>query len=202
MDITLHTIILFLTVFISLNGINRGRSENFMFVPYLVKNDNQYYRFVSHLFFHSDYTHLAFNMFSFYFIGKYLEQYFMYEFGIVQGEIYFFILYFIGGFFATLIPFIRNQDNPGYRSLGASGAVSAVVFAFVLWNPKADLLVMFIPMKAWLFGFLYLAYEIWADKKDQSNIAHDAHIGGALFGVLFVLMIDINKGIEFINIFI
>lgn len=202
MDITLHTIILILTVFISLNAINKGHSENFMFVPYLAKNDNQYYRFVSHLFFHSDYTHLAFNMFSFYFIGKYLEQYFMYEFGIVQGEIYFFILYFIGGFFATLIPFIRNQDNPGYRSLGASGAVSAVVFAFVLWNPKADLLVMFIPMKAWLFGFLYLAYEIWADKKDQSNIAHDAHIGGALFGVLFVLMIDINKGIEFINIFI
>ena len=114
----------------------------------------------------------------------------------------FLLLYFLGGFFATLIPFIRNQDNSGYRSLGSSGAVSAVVFAFVLWNPSADLLVMFIPMKAWFFGILYLSYEIWADKKDQSNIAHDAHIGGALFGILFVLMIDINKGIEFINVFI
>lgn len=202
MVFTIHTIILILTVFVSLNAINKRRFEDYMFVPYLVKYDNQYYRFVSHLFFHSDFTHLAFNMFSFYFIGKYLEQYFILKFGIVQGEIYFLLLYFLGGFFATLIPFIRNQDNSGYRSLGSSGAVSAVVFAFVLWNPSADLLVMFIPMKAWFFGILYLSYEIWADKKDQSNIAHDAHIGGALFGILFVLMIDINKGIEFINVFI
>jgi membrane associated rhomboid family serine protease len=99
----------------------------------------------------------------------------------------------LGGLFATLIPYSRNQDNPGYRSLGASGAVSAVIFAFVLWNPNVQLLVMFIPMKAWIFGFVYLAYEFYADKKGNTGIAHDAHIGGAIFGIIFILLIDIER---------
>jgi membrane associated rhomboid family serine protease len=165
MSLTVHTIILVITILVSINAFNKSELMNrLVFSPYLCKSENQFYRFFSHLLIHADLQHLAFNMFSFYFIGSYLEQIFIFEYGMFQGEIYFLMLYVFGGFFATLIPYVRHNDNLNYQSLGASGAVSAVVFAFVIWNPTAELLVMFFPMKAWLFGILFFAYEYWADK--------------------------------------
>ncbi|MFK7786217.1 MAG: rhomboid family intramembrane serine protease, partial [Crocinitomicaceae bacterium] len=105
--------------------------------------------------------------------------------------------------FATIVPYIRNKDNPGYRSLGASGAVSAVIFAAILWNPEMRLSLFFIPIAipAYIFGPLYLLFEFYMDKRGGGRIAHDAHIGGAIFGVLYVLIINIDKGKEFINLF-
>ena len=107
----------------------------------------------------------------------------------------------IGGLFATLIPYKRNQDNPTYRSLGASGAVSAVVFAMILWQPSLPLNIMFIPFSipAWVFGLVYLAFEFFADKKGNTGIAHDAHIGGAFLGIIYILVIQPEKGMEFIT---
>ena len=176
MEITIHTVILATTVIVSLNAMNNASlKDRMMYVPYLCKRDHQYYRILSHLLIHADFTHLLFNMMSFYYLGKGLEFQFIERFGMLQGELYFLSLYLLGGLFATLIPYSRNQDNPGYRSLGASGAVSAVIFAFVLWNPNVQLLVMFIPMKAWIFGFVYLAYEFYADKKGNTGIAGLAH---------------------------
>jgi membrane associated rhomboid family serine protease len=202
MSLTVHTIILAITILVSINAFNKNELKNrLVFSPYLCKSENQFYRFFSHLLIHADLQHLAFNMFSFYFLGRYLEQIFIFEYGMFQGEIYFLMLYVFGGFFATLIPYVRHNDNPHYQSLGASGAVSAVVFAFVIWNPTAELLVMFFPMKAWLFGILFFAYEYWADKKGNTGVAHDAHIGGALFGILFILIINIDKGKELLNLF-
>ncbi len=202
MNITLQILILIVTVFISLNMMNKSAQEKYLFIPYRVKHNNEFYRFFSYQFIHADITHLAFNMLSFYFLGKYLEQYFIYDYGLIQGEIYFFILYFFGGFFATLFPLIKHQENPYYQSLGASGSVSAVVFGFVLWNPQVDLLVFFIPMKAWLFGIIFLVYEFYASKKNNSKIAHDAHLGGAIFGILFILLINIEKGKEILTLFL
>jgi len=202
MNISLHIIILIATVVISLNLMNKTVSEKYLFIPYRIKNEKEYFRFFSYQFIHSDFTHLAFNMMSFYFLGQHMEMSFINEYGIFKGEVYFLVLYFIGGFFATFFPYIKNQDNPHYRSLGASGAVSSVVFAFVLWNPNVELLVFFIPMKAWLFGILFLVYELWASKKNNSNIAHDAHLGGAIFGILFILLIKIDKGKELLTLFL
>ena len=201
MAITAHTLILVATILLSLNAMNKeALKEKMMFIPYLCKNENQGYRIFSHLFIHADIPHLAFNMMSFYFLGTYLEMELIIYSGFIKGEIYFVLLYFLGGLFATLIPYARNHDNPYYRSLGASGAVSAVVFAFVIWNPMQELLVMFFPMKAWLFGILYLAYEIYADKKGNTGIAHDAHIGGAIFGIIFILIINIEAGKHILNL--
>jgi membrane associated rhomboid family serine protease len=156
---------------------------------------------IGHLFIHADVMHLSFNMMSLYFLGTILEQELMYAYGEVRGEAHFLVIYILGGLFATLIPYIRHQDNPSYRALGASGAVSAVIFAAIIWNPKMELMILFlpIPIPAYIFGPLYIAFEYWADRRGGSGIAHDAHIGGAIFGVLYVLIINIDKGKEFLS---
>jgi membrane associated rhomboid family serine protease len=157
---------------------------------------------IGHMFIHSDLMHLAFNMMSLYFLGSFLEKELMYTYGDTKGEVHFLVLYILGGLFATLIPYIRHQDNPSYRAIGASGAVSAVIFAAILWNPKMELMIMFlpIPIPAYIFGPLYIAFEYWADRRGGTGIAHDAHIGGALFGVLYVIIINIDKAKEFLSV--
>ena len=202
MTLTALTLIMIATILVSLNAMNNEElKDRMMFIPYISKNDKQSYRIFSHMFVHADFQHLVFNMMSLYFLGSALEYELIFQFGFLKGEINFVLLYLLGGLFSTLIPYARNHDNPIYRSLGASGAVSAVVFAFIIWNPFAELLIFFaIPMPAWLFGVLYLAFEIWSDKKGNTGIAHDAHIGGAIFGVIFILIINIEKGKDLLNL--
>ncbi len=196
-------IIIIVTVIVSLNTFNKQRFLNkWVYSPYRVKHEKEYYRLFSHMFIHADSVHLIFNMMSLYFLGSFLESAFIDFYGLVGGEIHFIILYFFGGLFSTLIPFTRNQDNPNYRALGASGAVSAVIFAAIIWNPEMQLSILFlpIPIPAYIFGPIYLAFEYWADRRGGTGIAHDAHIGGAIFGVIYVLIINIEKGKEFLSI--
>ncbi len=203
MDFSILTIIIIATVIVSYLAFNNRELMNKMlYIPYDCKHNNNYSRILTHLFVHADYGHLIFNMFSLYFLGDALLKYGLEStYGIFSGQVHFFLLYFFGGLFATLIPYVRNQDNPNYRSLGASGAVSAVIFAAIIWHPTMELSLLFIPIpiKAYIFGPLYLLYEFYADKKGNTGIAHDAHIGGAIFGVLYVLIINIDKGKEFIE---
>lgn len=203
MDFSILTIIIIATSIISYMAFNnKALMDKTLYIPYDCKYNKNYKRMITHLFVHADYGHLFFNMFSLYFLGESLLKYGLEPtYGAVTGQAHFFVLYFFGGLFATLIPFVRNQDNPNYRSLGASGAVSAVIFAAIIWHPTMELNLLFIPIpiKAYIFGPLYLLYEFYADKKGQSGIAHDAHIGGAIFGVFYVLIINIDKGREFIE---
>jgi len=197
-------IIVALTCLISIQGFNNQNFQNqCLYVPYSVKHNNEYYRIISHMLVHADFAHLAFNMISLYYLGSFLEMELSYAYGTL-GTYYYLLIYLFGGIAATVLPFIRNSDNSMYRSLGASGAVSSVVFATIIWNPELELMLLFIPIpiKAYILGPLYLAYEYFAMKKGGSGIAHDAHIGGAIFGILFVLLIDANKGVEFLEIFI
>jgi membrane associated rhomboid family serine protease len=196
-------IILLVTIFISINGFNnRHMLERWMYIPYDVKYHNAFVRLFSHMFVHADVLHLSFNMLSLYFLGEFLEYQLIEFFGFMNGEFHFVILYFGGGLFATLIPYIRNQNNPSYRSLGASGAVSSVIFATILWNPTMPLSIMFLPIAipAYIFGPLYLAFEYWADKRGGTGIAHDAHLGGALFGIVYTLIINFDTGKFFLNL--
>lgn len=172
-----------------------------MYSAYLSKHQNQHYRMLSHLLVHLDISHLMFNMMSLYFLGTFLEESLVLSYGFVKGELFFGMIYILGGVFATLWPYLRNQDNPNYTSLGASGAVSAVIFAAIMWQPEMKLYLFFIPVgiPAYIFGPIYLGLEYFLDKRGNSRIAHDAHIGGALFGVLFILIINIDKGKEFLN---
>jgi membrane associated rhomboid family serine protease len=203
MGIGITEIIVALTCLISWQALNNQNFQNqCMFIPYNVKHSNEYDRLLSHVLVHADFAHLAFNMISMFYLGKYLEMELVYEYGNL-GMYYFIILYLLGGLAATILPYSRNSDNSMYRSLGASGAVSAVVFATIMWNPQLELMLLFIPIpiKAYILGPIYLAVEYYSMRRGGSGIAHDAHIGGALFGILFVLLIDPNKGVEFLRIF-
>ena len=197
-------IIVGLTCLISIQAFNKQNfQDQCLYIPYNVKHYNEYYRILSHMLVHADFTHLAFNMISLYYLGSYLEMELNYAYG-TMGTYYYMLIYLLGGIAATVLPFIRNSDNSMYRSLGASGAVSSVIFATILWTPELELMLLFIPIpiKAYVLGPLYLAFEYFSMKKGASGIAHDAHIGGAIFGILFVLLIDADKGVKFLEIFI
>lgn len=175
--------------------------DRFIFIPYSAKHDGNKIGIIAHILLHANWMHLIFNMAALYMLGEFLLAGLRAQFGDAAGQLHFLALYVLGALFATMIPYIRNQDNPNYRSLGASGAVSAVVFAFILWNPTMQLSLLFlpIPIPAYIFGPLYLLFEFYMDKRGGTGIAHDAHIGGAIFGIIYTLIINIDKGKEFIH---
>lgn len=146
----------------------------------------QWWRLISHGFIHADGNHLLFNMITLFFFGRILEQVLVPRIG-VSG----FILFYLAGIVLAIIPsHIRHGKDRLYRSLGASGAVSAVLFAFILMRPWALLYVMFVPVPAIVFAGLYVAYSIWADRKGTDNVNHSAHLWGAAWGVGFLLMLE------------
>lgn len=221
MLINILIIIIAITVIISIKAFNdRELLHRFMFVPTRIDGNKEYYRFFSHLFIHGDYGHLLFNMLSLYFLGDIMldtaggmyvdgsgnlvsiQGGWIQTYGLIKGQVLFLLLYFLGGLLASAYPFYRNRNNSNYMSLGASGAVSAVIFAAIIWNPTMKLSLFFFPIgiPAYIFGPLYLAYEIYMDKRGNTGIAHDAHIGGAIFGVLFVLFINIEAGKRFLDL--
>ncbi|MDP4291577.1 MAG: rhomboid family intramembrane serine protease [Bacteroidota bacterium] len=170
------------------------------FSPYLVKNKNQTYRFFTHAFVHADWAHLLINMFVLLSFGKIVEQYF----GMVferKATVYYIILYLGGILFSSLPSYWKHQHNPSYSSIGASGAVSAVLFSSILFSPLSGIYIMFIPIPipAFVFGILYLAYEAYSSKRASDNIGHDAHFWGAMYGVVITLILNVDIGIRFIE---
>lgn len=195
-------IIIGITVLVSIQGFSsKAFIHKMSFSPYLVKHHNEKARFFTHMFVHSDWAHLIFNMISFYMFGDYMERVLVFTYGVAQGEVIYLGLYFLGGLTATLWPFIRNQDRDTYFSVGASGAVSAVIFASIIWFPQLRMGLIFLPIMVpgYIFGPLYLLFEFLAFRYGKSNIAHDAHIGGAVFGIIYILIINIDKGKDFLN---
>ena len=200
MEFTLTLVIAAVTVLISLNGFgNPERLNKWMMNPYRVVHYREYSRLVTHGFIHADYVHLFFNMFVFYQFGEMVERVFTDPaafrlvagnapfWGETTGNIYFAVLYF-GAILAGALPSLRkHRDNPNYNSLGASGAVSAILIVFILMFPMAQLALFFvIPMPAFVAGILFFVYEGYMNKRGRTGIAHDAHLYGALFGLLFI----------------
>jgi membrane associated rhomboid family serine protease len=154
--------------------------------PYGVKRYNQFYRFITSGFIHADYTHLFFNMFTLFFFGKAVEAYFsMYGLG---GNIAYLALYFLVLIVSDLPTYIKHKDNYNYHCLGASGAVSAVVFAAVVFAPWSSIYLFgALKISALVYAVLYIFYCIAMSKKGGDNINHDAHLWGALFGLGFTI---------------
>ncbi len=215
MAFTVLPIIVAATVLISLAAFNNNDLRyRLMYIPYRVKHNREHIRTLTHMFIHADYMHLIFNMFSLYMLGNIflsstggiyvgVSDGLMETYGTVLGQAHFLILYFLGGLFATVIPFMRNKDNPSYLSLGASGAVSSIIFAAIIWNPQMPLSLFFLPsIPAYIFGPLYILFEIYMDKRGNTGVAHDAHIGGAIFGIVYILIVNIDKGKELIDLIV
>lgn len=189
MEFNLTTAIIIITAGISLYAMNqRIVLSKFMMNPYMVTNRGQYYRLLTSGLIHADFAHLLFNMFSLYFFGINLEYIFSVIFGSL-GPVYFIALYVLGIIVSDLPTLLKHRNNPGYNSLGASGAVSAVIFACILFDPLADLLLYFIPVKGFIFAAIYLIYSYISSKRSRDGINHDAHLYGALFGILFCIVL-------------
>lgn len=188
----LTLIIIALTCLVSIPAFsNRELFYKFMFSPYIIRTNKEWHRFLSHALLHADWIHLLMNMYVLYLFGTMVEEIFILSFGEIKGETYFFLLYFIS-IFASVIPsFEKHKSNSYYTAVGASGAVSAIVFASILLNPWMNLSLMFIPIPipAPVFGLLYLVYCWYMAKRGTDNVAHDVHYWGSLFGVVFTLVI-------------
>lgn len=156
--------------------------------PYHINHQKQYYRFITSGFIHKDHIHLLMNMFSFYFFGRVIESVFAELFGSLGG-VYFIVLYLVAIVVSDLPTYLKHKDNPGYHSLGASGGVAAVIFASIILLPLQDICIYFICMPGFILGTLYLVYSYYQGRKANDGINHDAHLYGALFGLVFCVVL-------------
>jgi membrane associated rhomboid family serine protease len=188
-------IIILITSLISIGSFNNvALKEKLIFSPYQYSKNKKWWIVLSHGFIHADFLHLFFNMYVLYIFGPALEYFFVNSSEI--GGFYYVGFYLLGIIFSTLPSIIKNHNNPNYRSLGASGAVSSIVFAYIIIYPLRELGLILIPglfLPGFIFGVLYLIAEHYLSKKQYSNIAHDAHISGSLFGVFFIIIYDYNN---------
>lgn len=192
MQFTITLALVIITCIISIGAFNNQKvMDDLIFYPPMVKR-NQWYRFITHGLIHGDAGHLIFNMFALYSFGTALETSFSYTclFGD-KGKWVFLILYLGGLIFASLPDYIKHHNNYHYKSLGASGAVSAVIFARILLIPKAGIGFAFIPginIPGYIFAVLYLVVSAYLDKRGGGNINHGAHFWGAIFGLIFTII--------------
>jgi membrane associated rhomboid family serine protease len=178
-----------ITILVSLAGFyNESVSRGFMMNPYVIHHHRQFYRFLTSGFIHKDFTHLFVNMFSFYFFGRTVEQAFHYFFGTL-GNLYFILLYLIAIIVSDIPTYFKEKNNPLYNSLGASGGIAAIIFAAIVFQPLESICIYFICMPGFILGTLYLAYSYYQGKKSRDAINHDAHLYGALFGLVVCIIV-------------
>lgn len=182
-----NLIIIAVTCIVSIMAFSNSRlMQDLILWPPAITRDKQYYRLLSYGLVHADPMHLFFNMFTLYFFGRVMEQ----LYNMVLGP-FGFVIFYAGALVASILPtYLRNRGNSRYRSLGASGAVSATLFAFILLQPWARIVVLIIPMPAILFAALYIVYEFWQERQGAGNINHNAHLWGAAYGVLFTIVME------------
>ncbi len=184
-------ILIILTVVVSIAALTRPDIfDRLKFNAYLIHHRKEWYRFISYGFIHADWVHLFINMFVLYSFGRIVEELFLYYFDL-KGYVYFTLLYAGGIGFSTLFDFGKYKNDIYYNAVGASGAVSAIVFASIILYPAGKIFLFMIPVgiPAPLFGLLYLAYSAYMARKGTSNIGHSAHFWGAIFGVFFTIAI-------------
>lgn len=188
--ITLTISIILLTSLISFTAFsNQKVLDDLIFYPPAITNRNQWYRFITSGLIHADIMHLVFNMYSFYLFGDLVEKSFSQIFGD-SGKALYIILYVVSLIVCLLPTYFNNLNNYHYRSLGASGAVSAVIFAGIFLYPTMGMGIFPIPfhIPGFVFGPLYLILSAYLAKKGHGNINHSAHIWGAIFGIVFVVI--------------
>ena len=179
----------------SLTGFqNRQTLDALLLWPPAV-NRGEYWRLVTNGFMHADAQHLLFNMITLFFFGRVIEQVFALYIGLIG-----FALFYLAAIVVSILPsYIQHRNDTRYRSLGASGAVSAVLFAYILIAPWSTIYVFFFPIPAIVFAGLYTAYGLYAGRMGHDHINHSAHLWGAAFGVVFTLIMEPGLGPRFIG---
>ncbi|MCL2649793.1 MAG: rhomboid family intramembrane serine protease [Candidatus Azobacteroides sp.] len=168
---------------------NRQILEKFIMSPYAVVHEKQWYRIITHAFIHANWMHLIFNMIALWSFGVAVEYYFSAITNMPRMQFY--LMYFGAIIFSSIPDLVKKKNNPNYLSLGASGGVSAVVFAAIFFNPWSLIYVFFLPCPGIVFGVLYLIYCTYQSKKGNvDHINHDAHFYGSVFGFIYPLLID------------
>jgi membrane associated rhomboid family serine protease len=203
--------ILVLTIGFSVYAMSNPEIKfKYIFHPYSINHANQHYRFLSHAFLHGDYIHLAFNMYALWMFGPIIEKQILPILLGHDGEpdnklgMALFIVLYTGAIYASSISeYFKNKENKYYTSLGASGAVNALIFSYITCLPMSQLGFFFIPMPAWVFGIVYLGISYYLSRRNTGNesvdrIGHEAHFWGAMFGILFTLIIGLlNQEVYF-----
>lgn len=164
--------------------------DDLIFYPIEITERRQFYRFVTYGFIHADLMHLIFNMYAFYLFGSFIESAFIQLFTPLQGKIFYLVLYFAALIVSVIPDYMKHKNNPQYRSLGASGAVSAVIFAYIMIRPMNGIGIIFIPIgiPGFIFGILFIWVSYYLARKGGTNINHDAHMWGAVFGIIFMIV--------------
>jgi len=198
MDIPLNTIIVAVTVLISWLAFNNPRlAERLILWPPAIDRGRQYDRLVTHGFIHADWMHLLFNMVTLWSFGGSMETFYVERIGHIG-----YLAFYLSAIVVAILPtYLRHRHDAGYRSLGASGAVSAVLFAFILLAPWSPIYIFLIPVgiPAFLFAAIYVGYSIWMDKRGGDNINHSAHLYGAAYGIIFTLVVEPRAAATFLQ---
>ncbi len=185
--------VLGITLLFSLYGllVNGKLIEICMLHPYDIVRKKNIYTILTSGLIHADFGHLLFNMLTFFFFSFMLER-------VYIGTIPFLILYFFGLILSDIPTIIKNRNNPSYYSLGASGAISAVLFCWIIYNPTSHINIMLFPfgIPAFVFGPLYLIYCTYAGNRGWGNINHDAHFYGAVTGIIFAFLLNHEEAMQ------
>jgi membrane associated rhomboid family serine protease len=194
--ISSNLIIIVLTCVVSYTAFNNAKlMDDWILRPFIAEKQKQYYRYITYGFLHADFMHLLFNMITLFFFGRVMEDFYTAHLGPFG-----FALFYLGGLIVSVLPSaLQNKNDSRYATLGASGAVSAVLFAYILFQPWTTLLIFFIPCPAIVYAVLYVAYSIWLDKKGGDNVNHSAHLWGAAYGVAATLLIQPTVFSHFLN---
>jgi membrane associated rhomboid family serine protease len=196
--VSANLLIIVLTALVSFAGLSNPRIIHALILwPPAVKKKGEVYRLASYGVVHADFPHLLFNMITLYFFGGPIEAVYLRALGQL-GYVWFYVMALVVSILPT---YLRHRDDAQYRSLGASGAVSAVLFAFILFHPWTPIYLFFIPVgiPAVIFAVLYVAYESWSQRRGQDNVNHSAHLWGAAFGVAFTLAMVPGAGAQFLR---
>lgn len=193
-------VLMVVTAASSIYGWNNPNVQNkWMFNPYAVYHGKQYYRFLSSGFIHSNTMHLIFNMIALYFFGGVIERIYEKTFGGI-GTIFYLTTYLVGIIVANLKTYYDHRNSSFYNSLGASGGVASVLFASILYKPTVGICIYFvICIPAFILGAIYLIYSFYFGKRMADNINHDAHLFGAIFGIVFTILLRPAVIIQFIQ---
>jgi len=179
--------IIAVTCVVSFAGFSNPRLiDRLILWPPAITRGREYWRLASCGLIHADGQHLLFNMITLYFFGGLIEQFYAAKVGEIG-----YLLFYVGGLVVSSLPsWQRHRDDAGYRSLGASGAVSAALFAFILLRPWATIYVFVVPVPAVVYAVLYLAYTVYMDRQRADRINHSAHLWGALYGIVVTALIE------------